>query len=155
MWTKQANKPTYNIGGRCVIFEFFIPLTNMWGVFKFKTMPVTYSFLLPLWCLNLLKKVSTIFLYYTFEWNQANFAYKTSSLQPIILHCFPHCLPDSTTTPNPSCFEQEVFDFLFFSFTLLPFWNLITSRVFLTPESSSPSHECLPTSKFVAHSMEH
>ena len=63
----------------------------------------------------------------------------------------PHCLPDSTTTitttPNPNCFEQEVFDFLFFSFTFLPFWKFITSRVFLTPESSSPSHESLPTSK--------
>ena len=47
------------------------------------------------------------------------------------------------------------FYFLFFSFTFLPFWKLITSRVFPTPESSSPSHECLPASRFVAHSMEH
>ena len=29
------------------------------------------------------------------------------------------------------------------------------SCIFLMPKSSSPSHECLPTSKFVAHSMEH
>ena len=94
-------------------------------------------------------------LHYTFEWNQANLANQTSSLQPIILHCFRHFLPYSTTTPNPNCFEREVFDFLFFSFTFLPFWKLITSRVFPTPESSSPSHECLPTSRFVMHSMEH
>ena len=30
----------------------------MWGVFKFKTMPLKCSFLFPLWCLILLKKVT-------------------------------------------------------------------------------------------------
>ena len=119
-------------------------------------MPLKYSFLFPICCLILLKKFTSLFLHYTFEWNQDNFAYQTSSLQPIILHNLPHCLTDSTisttVTPIPNCFEQDVFDFLFFSFTFLPFWKLIASCLFLMPQSSSPSHECLPTSKFVAHS---